>query len=272
MSQEEEESFKSEMAVLRKLDHPNILKLYEVFEDQKKYFLVTEYCKGGELFDEIINKVTFSEADAANIISQVLQAVAYCHSIGIVHRDLKPENVLIDKEQGNILKIIDFGTSVEYDKNKDMLKAVHGTSYYIAPEVLKQNYDERCDVWSVGVMLYILLSGKPPFDGDDDAAITQKVLEGRCTMKDPIWKEISREARSLILRMLNPNYRTRLFAKEALADPWFKNATTTQVSADVMKETLANLKSFSATQKLQQATISMMVQNMVSKQETGRLQ
>ena len=98
MSQEEEESFKSEMAVLRKLDHPNILKLYEVFEDQKKYFLVTEYCKGGELFDEIINKVTFSEADAAGIISQVLQAVAYCHSIGIVHRDLKPENVLIDKE------------------------------------------------------------------------------------------------------------------------------------------------------------------------------
>lgn len=112
MNAEERESFKTEMATLKKLDHPNILKLYEVFEDTKKYFLVTEYCKGGELFEEIVSKVTFSEHDAAQIISQVLKGVAYCHALGIVHRDLKPENVLIDKEQDNILKIIDFGTSV----------------------------------------------------------------------------------------------------------------------------------------------------------------
>ena len=98
MTEEEKISFQSEMNLLRKLDHPNILKLFEVFEDQKKYFLVTEYCKGGELFEEIVSKVTFSENDAARIISQVLKGITYCHGIGIVHRDLKPENLLIDKE------------------------------------------------------------------------------------------------------------------------------------------------------------------------------
>ena len=112
MSKDEEQSFKYEISILKKLDHPNILKLYEVFEDDKRYYLVTELCKGGELFDEIINKVQFSEKEAATIVQQILQAVAYCHSLGIVHRDLKPENVLIDKELNNTLKIIDFGTSV----------------------------------------------------------------------------------------------------------------------------------------------------------------
>lgn len=182
MNEEEKESFKTEMATLKKLDHPNILKLYEVFEDSKKYFLVTEYCKGGELFEEIVDKVTFSEQDAANIVQQVLKGIAYCHGLGIVHRDLKPENVLIDKEQDNILKIIDFGTSVEYDKTREKLKTVHGTSYYIAPEVLKMQYDERCDVWSIGVIMYILLSGKPPFDGATDKEITSKVSAGSYSM------------------------------------------------------------------------------------------
>ena len=173
MSKEEEESFKQEMATLKKLDHPNILKLYEVFEDSKKYFLVTEYCKGGELFEEIVNKITFSEHEAAGIVKQVLQGVSYCHNIGIVHRDLKPENILVDKEQGGILKIIDFGTSAEYDKQDGAkLSTIHGTSYYIAPEVLKKKYNEKCDVWSIGVILYILLSGKPPFDGKSDNEIT----------------------------------------------------------------------------------------------------
>jgi len=121
MNKEEEQSFKYEISILKKLDHPNILKLYEVFEDEKRYYLVTELCRGGELFDEIVNKVHFSEKEAATIILQILQAVSYCHSLGIVHRDLKPENVLIDKEMNNILKIIDFGTSIEYDRTKEKL-------------------------------------------------------------------------------------------------------------------------------------------------------
>lgn len=170
MTAEEEQSFKDEIAILSKLDHPNILKLYEVFTDDKRYYLVTELCKGGELFDEILNKGYFSEKEAALIIQQILQAVSYCHNLKIVHRDLKPENVLIDKEQGNCIKIIDFGTSIKH--NDQVLTNTHGTSYYIAPEVLLKKYNEKCDVWSIGVILYILLSGKPPFDGNTDNEIT----------------------------------------------------------------------------------------------------
>lgn len=111
------ESFKTEVATLKLLDHPNILKLYEVFEDSKKYFLVTEFCAGGELFDEIISHGHLSEKESARMVHQMLKGIAYCHSQGIVHRDLKPENILIDKEQDNILKIIDFGTASKYNKN-----------------------------------------------------------------------------------------------------------------------------------------------------------
>lgn len=173
--------------------------------------------------------------------------MAYCHALGIVHRDLKPENVLIDKELNNALKIIDFGTSVQYDKKKELLKTTHGTSYYIAPEVLNKNYDERCDVWSIGVILYILLSGKPPFDGDDDHEITEQVKLGNYNMKGGIWDVLSNEAISLIKRMLTFNYKNRITAKEALNDPWFKNASNKQVDIKLMQESLKNLAKFSAT-------------------------
>ena len=168
MTEEEEKSFQEEIAILSKLDHPNILKLYEVYEDPKRYYIVTELCKGGELFDEITKKVVFTEVEAADLLKQILLAVAYFHDMGIVHRDIKPENVLIDREQDNCLKIIDFGTSV-IKSDEETLQSTQGTSYYIAPEVLKKSYNEKCDIWSVGVIMYIMLSGKPPFDGKDDA-------------------------------------------------------------------------------------------------------
>ena len=190
MSAEEDQAFQDEIFILSKLDHPNILKLYEVYSDEKRYYIVTEYCKGGELFDEIVKKGTFSEKEAASIIKQILQAVAYFHDLKIVHRDLKPENVLIDKELNDTLKVIDFGTSIQI-KDGEFLTNTHGTSYYIAPEVLKKKYSEKCDVWSVGVMLYILLSGTPPFDGKDDTEITENVKIGTFKMNSKIWKDIS---------------------------------------------------------------------------------
>ena len=185
--------------------------------------------------------------------------MAYCHNLGIVHRDLKPENVLIDKELNNTLKIIDFGTSVQFDKQKEVLKTTHGTSYYIAPEVLQKKYDERCDVWSVGVILYILLSGKPPFDGDNDDEITEKVRIGTYKMEDGVWPAVSSEAKGLIKKMLTFKYQERITAKEALKDSWFTNASSVMVDKAIMEEAMKNLSKFSATQKLQQATMSMMV-------------
>ena len=271
MSADEEVSFKYEISILKKLDHPNILKLYEVFEDEKKYYLVTELCKGGELFDEIIQKVQYSEKEAATIIQQVLRAVSYCHQIGVVHRDLKPENVLIDKEMNNTLKIIDFGTAAEFERSVK-LKTTHGTSYYIAPEVLFKSYDERCDIWSVGVILYILLSGKPPFDGDNDEEITEQVKKGTYNMTGGIWEAISDDAKRVIKNMLTFDYLQRPNAREVLDDLWFKNASEKLIDASLMKETLASMTKFCATQKLQQATLSMMVQNLVTKEETAKLQ
>lgn len=131
-----------------------------------------------------------------------------------------------------------------------MLKTTHGTSYYIAPEVLQKKYDERCDVWSIGVILYILLSGKPPFDGDNDEEITDKVKIGDVNITGGVWKVVSSDAKNLIKKMLTYKYTDRVTAREALSDPWFTNASSTLVDAAVMKECMQNLSKFSATQKL----------------------
>ncbi len=176
-----------------------------------------------------------------------------------MHRDLKPENVLIDKELNNTLKIIDFGTSVQFDKNKEVLKATHGTSYYIAPEVLQKKYDDRCDVWSIGVIMYILLSGKPPFDGDNDEEITEQVKIGTYNITGGVWQVVSSDAKNLVKKMLTYKYANRVTSREALSDPWFTNASSVMVDKEIMKECMQNLSKFSATQKLQQATMSMMV-------------
>ena len=179
------------------------------------------------------------------MIKQVLGAVAYCHDSNIVHRDLKPENVLIDKELGNSLKIIDFGTSIEI-KQGELLTTTHGTSYYIAPEVLNKKYNEKCDVWSVGVMLFILLSGKPPFDGADDNEITENVKIGKYKFDGKQWKKISDDAKDLIKQMLELKYEKRISARECLRHPWFANAPETEIDPDLIRESLANLMSFNA--------------------------
>ena len=180
-----------EIDILKNLDHPNIVKLYEVFEDDRNIYLVTELCTGGELFD-IISDRTFTEREAADIIKQVLQAIAYCHKQKVAHRDMKPENILIDSTESNkmVVKIIDFGTSQVFDAKEKMTQAF-GTCYYVAPEVLQEVYTEKCDIWSIGVILYILLSGEPPFNGVDDTAILDQVKLGLYSFKNEIWKKRS---------------------------------------------------------------------------------
>ena len=174
-------AFKEEINILKQLDHPYILKLYEIYEDKTRFFVVTELCKGGELFDELIERGKYGERDAASALRQILQAIAYCHSKNITHRDLKPENILIDKELNNSLKIIDFGAGTLFEKGKK-LDLQYGTSYYIAPEVLEKNYNEKCDIWSLGVIMYILLSGIPPFNGHTDMEIIARVKKGEYSL------------------------------------------------------------------------------------------
>ena len=172
------DKLRREIEILKKMDHPNIIRIYEVYESERSLYIVMEECKGGEIFDRIIehiqNKQMYSEKDAAIIFQQVMSCIQYCHNQNICHRDLKPENILYlnaGSEKNNRIKIIDFGLS----QASDRLKTKVGTAYYVSPEILKGNYTQLCDIWSAGVILYILLSGDPPFNGANDSAIYNKI-------------------------------------------------------------------------------------------------
>jgi len=163
---------------------------------------VHRLCNGGELFERIAQEQYFSEQDAANIIKQVLSAINYCHSRNIVHRDLKPENLLLDKSGDQTrVTIIDFGTAGEYQPGQKLTQK-YGTPYYIAPEVLRRSYDHKCDLWSCGVILYILLCGYPPFNGQTDKKIIESVLAGEFTIDEPEWHQVSDSAKDLVQRLL----------------------------------------------------------------------
>jgi calcium-dependent protein kinase len=186
-----------------------------------------EECKGGEIFDRIIehiqNKEMYSEKDAADIIQQVMSCIRYCHNHNICHIDLKPENILYlynGSVNDNRIKIIDFGLSQE----KDKLVSKVGTAYYVSPEILKGKYTELCDIWSAGVILYILLSGDPPFNGPNDSIIYQKISELKYSFPENKWKNISKEAKNLISHMICPE-KERYNAEQVLNDPWFSNAS-----------------------------------------------
>ena len=169
----------NEITTLRGLDHPNIVKIYEYFEDEKRFYIVTDHIEGGELFDEIIDRGKFSEKEAAIVMKQLLSSIAYCHSHNIMHRDLKPENVLLEKsKEFDQIKVIDFGTALRYKPGQSFKETI-GTPYYIAPEVLNHNYGKECDIWSLGVMAYIILSGVPPFNGATDAEIMSAIKTGK---------------------------------------------------------------------------------------------
>ena len=223
------EQFQREINILIKADHPNIIKLYDIFESKHSFYLIMEECKGGELFDRIVehiqNKEMYSEKKAAEIFEQIMSAIDYCHNNGICHRDLKPENILYlneGQEENNPIKIIDFGLSQVISPDKK-LKTKVGTAYYVSPEILRGEYTEKCDIWSAGVILYILLSGNPPFNGGSDTEIYKKIMESKVDFPEKNWKNISDKAKDLISHMISPE-NERYNAKQVLEHPWFKNA------------------------------------------------
>lgn len=179
MDEEEKNMLYNEINNLKDIDHPNIVKMFEFFEDSKKFYIITDLSKGGELFDEIVRRGKFSEKDAAMLVKQILSCINYCHGINIVHRDLKPENILLEENKElDQIKIIDFGTSKIFTK-KQILNEKIGTAYYVAPEVISRHYNEKCDVWSIGVITYVLIAGVPPFNGANDQEIIKKVKSGK---------------------------------------------------------------------------------------------
>jgi len=270
----EEEKFISEIQVLRQLDHPHILKLYEFYQDKKNYYIIMELCTGGELFDKIVELNGFTEKEATYIMKQLLSAIRYAHNHKIVHRDLKPENILLDTHSDGTydVKIIDWGTAKTFDPSGKMTERF-GTAYYIAPEVLKREYNEKCDMWSIGVVLYVLLSGTPPFPGNNDKEILKAVAKGAYDFDGDEWNNISEDAKDLINKLLTYDPVKRISAKEALEHKWFETAShlDTKVDEEKMRKNLQNLKGFRAEQKLQQATYAFIASHLASKEEKQHL-
>ena len=252
------EGLMREVNLMIKLDHPNIIKLYEVYENEKYIYLIMELCTGGELFDRIVenteNGKPFTEKQAANLFRQMMSAINYCHKNGIVHRDLKPENLLyLNKDENSPIKVIDFGMSKRFDSAHFMSEKV-GTAYYISPEVLKGKYDEKCDIWSAGVILYIIICGYPCFNGDDDDEIFAAIQKGKIYFPSPEWDNISNDVKELIKKMCTSPEK-RLTAEQVLNETWVKDnaPNSTQILLPMKPD---GLKNYANSNKLRKAVLT----------------
>ena len=266
-NKEEEIEIINEINILRTMDHPNILKIFEFYISKHSYFIITELCSGGELFNEIIDRGPFDEKQSSYIMYQIFSAVNYCHNMSIIHRDLKPENILIVKREKNLLriKICDFGTSKIHDRGTIQKKIV-GSSYYIAPEILDKKYNEKCDLWSCGVILYILLCARPPFEGETDEEILHKVKNGKFDLKQNPFNLISKEAKDLIKNLLIMDFNKRISAEEALNDNWFKINKSKELFNEIkdqqmIEKFIINLKEYKSESIIQETALAYLVHN-----------
>ncbi|XP_054168735.1 calcium/calmodulin-dependent protein kinase type 1-like [Oppia nitens] len=220
-----EDSLENEIKVLRKLKHTNIVQLIETFEDKNKVYLAMELVMGGELFDRIVEKGSYTEKDASHLIKQILEAVDYMHSCGVVHRDLKPENLLYySTDEDSKIMISDFGLSKMEESG--VMATACGTPGYVAPEVLAQRpYGKSVDVWSIGVIAYILLCGYPPFYDENDANLFAQILKGEFEFDSPYWDDISDSAKDFIRHLICVDVSKRFTCKLAVAHPWISGNT-----------------------------------------------
>jgi len=251
------ERFKQEIAIMKLMDHPNIIKLFETFEDHRNIYLVMELCSGGELFDRIIDAGHFTEVQAAILMQQIIRAIYYMHENKVCHRDLKPENFLFqtkDPLEKNILKLIDFGLSCKYEPGQ-VLTTKAGTPYYVAPQVLAGKYDHASDLWSCGVIMFVLLCGYPPFYGENDADVLSKVRLGNFSFNASDWKNVSEDAKNLIRMMLKMNPRDRYTAEQALNHEWIKNKAPKAANVSLQSGFVDNLRNFRSTNKLKKAAL-----------------
>ncbi len=226
LSQAELAIVNDEVTIMTKIDNPNCVRLFDLFETKKKLYLVMEFLQGGELFESIVQLEKYSEKEAAEVIRSVASALKYLHGIGIVHRDLKPENLIYAKKNPyRELKVTDFGLA-KLKKRSEMLTTACGTPGYVAPEVLKkQEYNEAVDVWSLGVILYILLCGFPPFYHEQTQKLYALIKAGDYQFPHDYWKDITDSAKELIRKMLTVDPKKRITVDQILQHPWVQGRT-----------------------------------------------
>ncbi|KAL3635642.1 Mitogen-activated protein kinase cpk1 [Castilleja foliolosa] len=248
--------------------HRNIVELREVFEDLNYVHLVMDLCAGGELFDRIIARGHYSERAAAALFRQIVTVVHACHTMGVMHRDLKPENFLFSgAEEDSPLRAIDFGLSVFF-KPGDIFKDIVGSAYYVAPEVLRRNYSAEADIWSAGVILYILLSGVPPFWGESNRAIFNAVLRAHLNFVSDPWPSISSSAKDLLKKMLQPDPKQRFTAVEVLNHPWMREGgDASDEPLDIA--VLTRMKQFQAMNKLKKVALKVIAENLSEEEIIG---
>mmetsp|Transcript_17209 Transcript_17209/g.25496 ORF Transcript_17209/g.25496 Transcript_17209/m.25496 type:complete len:646 (+) Transcript_17209:101-2038(+) len=253
LPQQEREALNAEIEIMLKLRHPNILRLIDSFQDDMKLYMVIELARGGELFDRIVKKVTYNESEARNLIRSLLRAISFCHSRNIVHRDLKPENLLLVSDDDDAtVKVADFGFA-DYVSADKLLKVQCGTPGYVAPEILmRQPYGKEVDMWSMGVICYVLLGGYPPFYDDNQTKLFMKIRKGDFKFHTEYWENISSEAKDLISCMLTVDPSKRITAEQALKHPFFKLADD-QLETTDMGANLRRLKLFNARRKFRSA-------------------
>eukprot|EP00892_Ulva_mutabilis_P006189 jgi/Ulvmu1/3942/UM018_0165.1 len=241
----------AEVSILCRLDHPHIISLREFFIQSNKVYLVTTLVKGGELLASVLQRGSYSEETARECFRQLLEGVRYCHSLGVVHRDLKLENLLLEEEHDlSRIRIVDFGLAKgHFHKRAMAMDTVCGTPHYVAPEVIIGGRDVRygpeVDLWSCGVILFILLSGEPPFYAENDQALYKLIRSGAYRFQDPVWDLVSDEAKDLVQKLLAPQSKLRLSAAEALKHTWLAEPAEGAAGRGAdLTDTLANMRHF----------------------------
>lgn len=221
------------------------MKIFEVIDSEKCYYIVSELLTGGELFEKVLSEMRFTEKLAAKYTNQIISAINYCHIRGIVHRDLKPENLLLANQDPNtLLKVIDFGISQKLVPGTKLTTAI-GTLYYMAPEVFSGSYDQKCDIWSAGVILYLMLSGRPPFVGNTENEVLKKISGGNPDLTRGVWANISEEAKDLIRRMMTLDSSKRISANDVLNHHWIKSHINNEIADNpINQKAFSQLKEF----------------------------
>ncbi|XP_025421876.1 calcium/calmodulin-dependent protein kinase type II alpha chain isoform X15 [Sipha flava] len=249
-----------EARICRKLQHPNIVRLHDSIQEELFHYLVFDLVTGGELFEDIVAREFYSEADASHCIQQILESVNHCHTNGVVHRDLKPENLLLaSKVKGAAVKLADFGLAIEVQGDQQAWFGFAGTPGYLSPEVLKKEpYGKPVDIWACGVILYILLVGYPPFWDEDQHRLYAQIKAGAYDYPSPEWDTVTPDAKNLINQMLTVNPAKRVTASDALKHPWICYREKV-ASAVHRQETVDCLKKFNARRKLKGAILTTML-------------